>query len=231
MTNVTLDAMAAESGYMDQLGGVTTSHIPELVATCGWDAGDDPPELRGWLSFDATVLPNNSVIRNATLVIDTVTSVGSPASWTTGFAAVDLDLDDLPTSWGNSKGGMSVENAIAPTSFSVNFDDLVEVLFNTLHTRIAFKLHGIVPEAGVYLQPLVSSAHLELTYSSGQAEVSLTSGLATEVSLDCALGSATSGDSGIVAEFEADSGAAVETDLGSGMGSTVELESGVDLEE
>ena len=231
MTEVSLTPLEDESGYMDQLGGVTTSHIPDLVAMCGWDAGAGPPEFRGWLSFDSTVLPNNSVIRKAKLVIDTVTSVGTPASWMTGFAAADLDLDDLPTSWGSSKGGMSVETEESPTSFSINFDALVAVLFNADHSRIAFKLHGIVPAAGVYLLPLVSSARLELTYSSGQAEVTLTSGLATEVAFDCALGSATSGESGIVAEFEADSGVATDTALESGIGSTVELESGVDLEE
>jgi len=231
MTEVSLTPLEDESGYMGTTGGVQTAYFPEALATCGFGAAAKV-EFRGWISFDMTGLPNGTVLRAATLVIDTVTTVGGPrVTWETNFSAVDLDLTDLPTSWADDKGTVAVVNEESPTSFSVNFDALVAVLFNADHSRVAFKLTEVIPLAEAYVLPVVASAHLELTYSSGQAEVTLTSGLATEVAFDCALGSATSGESGIVAEFEADSGVATDTALESGIGSTVELESGVDLEE
>jgi hypothetical protein len=243
MPTVSLSSLLDESGYIEELGGGYTGFFPDAIAKAGDTPVHPPLKWRGFMSFDSSGIPSSAVITAATLTVPTVTTElgGAPEQWEVTFAAADLDLLDLTTSWASDKGHVHEITADPPTSYTVDCDSLGPVLRNITGSRIALKLELLTPAAAANIQPMVATATLALTYRVAGGTVTLQSGLAREVNIACGLGSASVGvsslgveseaDSGLATEVEADSGLATETETESGLAATVELDSGVDLEE
>jgi len=230
MAIIVLDPLLAESGTICYDGIDYTGLIPQDTADSGW-ALLRGVEYRGWISFDTTILPPGTTINDASISVASVTTSGTADRWQFYFELADLDLDDLPGSWADTRGGLSFDDEDPPTSYSTSLSGLVDLLFNADHSRIAFKIRDVVEAGDQMIYPLISSATLTLDYVATAGTVTMDSGLALEVAMDCGLGSASTGESGLGTELESDSGAALETDLVSGLGSTVELDSDADLEE
>lgn len=169
MASAVLTPVAAESGYIELFVGDTTyhGHFPDDHAKLGTYP---LPSLvwRGWISFDSSGIPAGVNLSSAVLKVTTVTSegegVGFSGSWVTKVSAADLDQADLPTTWASDRGYVLSVSDDAPTAFSVNISSLCGVLLSTDRKRIVVKLTMIAPPAAAQLDPLISSATLEVSY-------------------------------------------------------------------